>query len=385
MDTTCASTTTAAGARHQRARRAGARPATAPRTSSGPRKWPDSSTKPRHDSSATQVVAARRASTAWRATPGWRGSAASPCRHRRPAPRHRAAAGAGALRASRGRARPTRTRAGRVGRAVRRASPAGSAAPAAPPVPAPPDDPGVDVEGDARAEPACAASGAAPGCRCGSTPPTTATISPPPPCSVSQPVSSCGAWVGASTASASSSGRGVEVGVAEVPRARRVLAGRGHQPDREAAVAQVHRDRGRDGHRRLERRGDALAAVGRAPGCPGTASPATATAAPRGGPSARRPGPSCASAPGAGRRRGGTRGPSRPRRCRSRTRAAGCRPDPVQAPPSGIEDSGTVRGVTVSGTVVWKARASSTSPNGSTTRTVIGPMSKRPRTSERTW
>ena len=60
-------------------------------------------------------------------------------------------------------------------------------------------------------------------------------------------------------------------------------------------------------------------------------------------------------------------------------------PDPVQAPPSGIEDSGTVRGVTVSGTVVWKALASSMSPNGSTTRTVIGPMSNRPRTSDRTW
>ena len=47
--------------------------------------------------------------------------------------------------------------------------------------------------------------------------------------------------------------------------------------------------------------------------------------------------------------------------------------------------SGTVRGVTVSGTVVWKARPSSTRPNGSVTRTVIGPISKRPRTSERTW
>ncbi|MGH3361332.1 MAG: hypothetical protein ACRDOM_02645 [Nocardioides sp.] len=40
---------------------------------------------------------------------------------------------------------------------------------------------------------------------------------------------------------------------------------------------------------------------------------------------------------------------------------------------------------TVSGTVVRKARPSSTSPNGSLTRTVIGPISNWPRTSERTW
>ena len=44
-----------------------------------------------------------------------------------------------------------------------------------------------------------------------------------------------------------------------------------------------------------------------------------------------------------------------------------------------------MRGVTVSGTVVRNERPSSTSPNGSLTRTVIGPISKRPRTSERTW
>ena len=60
-------------------------------------------------------------------------------------------------------------------------------------------------------------------------------------------------------------------------------------------------------------------------------------------------------------------------------------PEPVQAPPSGIWGSGTVRGVTVSETVVWKARPSSTSPKGSLTRTLIGPISNLPRTSERTW
>ena len=60
-------------------------------------------------------------------------------------------------------------------------------------------------------------------------------------------------------------------------------------------------------------------------------------------------------------------------------------PEPVQPPPSGTVGRGTVRGVTISGTVVRNARPSSTRPNGSETRTVIGPMSKRPRTSLRTW
>ena len=60
-------------------------------------------------------------------------------------------------------------------------------------------------------------------------------------------------------------------------------------------------------------------------------------------------------------------------------------PEPVQAPPSGMWVRGTVRGVTVSGTVVRNARPSSTRPNGSLTRTVTGPISKRPRTSERIW
>ena len=60
-------------------------------------------------------------------------------------------------------------------------------------------------------------------------------------------------------------------------------------------------------------------------------------------------------------------------------------PEPVQAPPSGIGGSGTVRGVTVSVAVLRNERPSSTRPNGSLTRTLIGPISKRPRTSERTW
>ena len=60
-------------------------------------------------------------------------------------------------------------------------------------------------------------------------------------------------------------------------------------------------------------------------------------------------------------------------------------PDPVQAPPSGMWGRGVVRGVTVSGIVVRNERPSSINPNGSLTRTVIGPISNRPRTSERTW
>ena len=60
-------------------------------------------------------------------------------------------------------------------------------------------------------------------------------------------------------------------------------------------------------------------------------------------------------------------------------------PEPVRAPLSRIGGSGTVRGVTTSGTVVWKERPSSTSPKGSLTRTVIGPISNFPRTSLRTW
>ena len=60
-------------------------------------------------------------------------------------------------------------------------------------------------------------------------------------------------------------------------------------------------------------------------------------------------------------------------------------PDPVQAPDSGTGGSGTTRGVTTSVDRLWKVRSRSTRPNGSLSRTFIGPTSKRPRTSERTW
>ena len=59
-------------------------------------------------------------------------------------------------------------------------------------------------------------------------------------------------------------------------------------------------------------------------------------------------------------------------------------PEPVQAPDSGIGGSGEIRGVTTRDVVEWKARVSSTRPNGSLSRTVIGPMENLPRTSERT-
>ena len=59
-------------------------------------------------------------------------------------------------------------------------------------------------------------------------------------------------------------------------------------------------------------------------------------------------------------------------------------PEPVHAPEIGMLGRTTVRGVTMSGTVVRKERPSSTRPNGSLTRTVMGPISKRPRTSDRT-
>ena len=129
------------------------------------------------------------------------------------------------------------------------------------------------------------------------------------PASVSQPVSRRGGGSGWTTASASSSGPVLRSASRVVPGAAGLLAGGGDQPDGEAALAQVDRDRRGRRDRGLERGGDALAAVRDQRGCRGRAWPATARAAPRGAPSARRPGPSCASAPGAGRRRGGTRGP----------------------------------------------------------------------------
>jgi hypothetical protein len=59
-------------------------------------------------------------------------------------------------------------------------------------------------------------------------------------------------------------------------------------------------------------------------------------------------------------------------------------PDPVHAPDSGTGGSGTTRGVTTSEEVVWNVRSSSTIPNGSLSRTFIGPIVNLPRRSERT-
>ena len=59
-------------------------------------------------------------------------------------------------------------------------------------------------------------------------------------------------------------------------------------------------------------------------------------------------------------------------------------PEPVHTPDRGTTGSGTTRGVTTSDDRVWKVRSSSTRPNGSDSRTFIGPTSNLPRTSERT-
>ena len=167
---------------------------------------------------------------------------------------------------------------------------------------------------------------------------------------------------------------GVQLGVARVPGRAEVVTGRRHQADGEAALAEVGR---------MEAAADTAASSedampvpgGPTSGCRRRGSPATARAAPRAAPSARPPGPSCAS---------GTCCRSSPRRY-SRTvtssalpiaKARGrLSPDPVQAPPSGIGGRGTTRGVTVSDAVLRNHRPSSTRPNGSLTRTLIGPIS----------
>ena len=101
---------------------------------------------------------------------------------------------------------------------------------------------------------------------------------------------------------------GVEARRPGSARRCRVLAGGGDQPHREPALAQVDGDRGGRGDRRTPATSASpLPTVRAGPGCRGTGWRATARAAPRGAPSARRRAPSCASARGAGRRRGGTR------------------------------------------------------------------------------
>ena len=139
--------------------------------------------------------------------------------------------------------------------------------------------------------------------------PITASSRPPWVDSASQPVSMRVAGDRLDDGQRLEHRAGVELGVAGVPGGAEVVAGGGDQPDGEAALPEVDRDRrgGRD--RRLERRGDALSLVGADPVVDERAWRGTATAAPRGAPSARRRAPSCASGRGAGRRRGGTRAP----------------------------------------------------------------------------
>ena len=208
-----------------------------------------------------------------------------------------------------GRAPPTPPRAGPPGRATTERQPCWlSIADASRPA-ASGESQASTSTATASAEPLCACIRRSTGTSRWSTWPSTATSSPSPPPSVSQPVSRLGRGSGCDDGQRLEQRAGVEVGVADVPVVGAVLAGGGDQPHREAALAQVDGDRGGGGDRGLERGGDALAAVRARPGCRGRAWPATPRAAPRGAPSARRRGPSCASARGAGRRRGGTRGP----------------------------------------------------------------------------
>ena len=208
-----------------------------------------------------------------------------------------------------GRAPPRPSRAGRPGRAATERQPCWVSIVEASRPAASGESQASTSTATASAEPLCACIRRSTGTSRWSTCPSTATSSPSPPPSVSQPVSRLGRGQRLDDGERLEQRAGVEVGVAGVPVVAAVLAGGGDQPDREAALAQVDGDRRGGGDRGLERGGDALAAVRDRPGCRGRAWPATPRAAPRGAPSARRRAPSCASAPGAGRRRGGTRGP----------------------------------------------------------------------------
>ena len=125
---------------------------------------------------------------------------------------------------------------------------------------------------------------------------------------------------------------------ARVVRGARDVGSRvGQQPHVVAVPHQVHADRGRGRHRPLERRAGALAAVRGGPGVEQQGARAPATAAPRGGPSPCPAGRWSASAPGAGRRPGGTRGSpasSSPALASDRARLS---PLPVHSPDSATD------------------------------------------------
>ena len=270
-------------------------------SSSGFRKPPGVSVKPRHEYIATQVVpAAVAASRTWAA----RLPRARLMRDTCGMPRLDAAGGlgAGVPELLPDRVEPVARARAAAARQPCWASSWMAPGPGAAPIQA------STSSATASAEPAWCCIRRSTGRSVGATAPKTATVRPPCEPSVSQPVSRRVCWAGLDDGQRLEQRTGVEVGAADVPGAGRVLAGRGDQAYGEAAVGQVHGDRGgrRDGG--LQRRGDALAAVRGRRGCRGRASPGTARAAPRGAPSARRAWPSCASAPGAGRRPGGTRG-----------------------------------------------------------------------------
>ena len=179
-----------------------------------------------------------------------------------PAARGGGAPARGSLGAGPRRAPARRRRAGPAGRGRRRASPAGASIAVAPPVSGAPS-PRRRRRGRSRARSRRgAASGAAPDGRCASTPPKTATVRPPWAPSAEPAGLELRLRDGLDDGQRLEQRAGVEVGAADVPGAVRVLAGGGDQPDGEAAVGQVHRDRGGGRDRGLERGGDALAAVG---------------------------------------------------------------------------------------------------------------------------
>ena len=245
-------------------------------SSSGFRKPPGSSAKPRQAYIAIQVVAAATAGEqdvggeVPRARLTTAGSSTGPTA-RPGGPTPRAPLGAGVAELLPDRVEP-------VARAERDRPPAlGAEQPGSRPAPAGAPAQASTSSAIASAEPAWCCIRRSTGRSAGSTAPKTATVSPPCAPSVSQPVSRRPLADLLDDGERLEQRAGVEVGVAEVPGAAGVLAGRGDQADGEAAVAQVHRDRRRGRDRGLERGRDAVAAVRdgavveeeRRPGLPG--------------------------------------------------------------------------------------------------------------------
>ena len=238
---------------------------TAEHAAAGRGSGPAPSVKPRQDHIATQVVRPPRSGERRRRRRGRprRAVTGSPPRRRCVRRRRRTARG---LRAAAAELLPDAVEP--VARAERRprASPAGSGAAAAPPGAARRARPRRRRRARSPAPSRRgAASGAAPGGRwprrCRRPP----TVRPPWPPSVEPAGVELGVVAAWTTARASSSGPVLRSASRKCQALLRVLAGGGDQPHGEAAVAEVDRDRGGGGDRRLQRGGDALAAVGAQP------------------------------------------------------------------------------------------------------------------------